>query len=84
MTNFRLKVMSEPEVLEIYNLKNMKKIENTSRQKSDFFYQRHEYIGAKGYHPHSPIPQIQFSRKSTYPSFVTFLGVTPDSLEIFA
>ena len=29
-------------------------------------------------------PQIQFLHKSTYPLFVTFPGVTPDSLEIFA
>ena len=29
-------------------------------------------------------PQIEFLQKSTYPLFVTFLDVTPDSLEIFA
>ena len=54
----------------------------TSRQKSDFFYQRHEYIGAKGYQPPQSktkiflSPQIQFLHKLTYPLFVTFLGVT--------
>ena len=48
----------------------------TSRQKSNFFL-------TKGYHLHSQNPkiflppQIQFLRKSTYPLFVTYLGVTP-------